>query len=320
MDEFSFIDAIKQQTYKQSSTVKGIGDDAAVFRLPSNDIVTSVDTFVDEIHFSKKTMDPFYVGYRALAANISDIAAMGASPAYYLVSIVVPKTWDIIDIKEIFDGMKALAGEYKMDLFGGDTVSGNELAISVTIIGYTEKNKARYRSAAKAGDVVFATGTLGDSRAGLHILLHPDQYKEDDFLIRRHRMPSPRADFARHLDGFSRLALNDISDGLANEANEIAEASNVTMTIKDTQVPLSKEYIHFSSQQKNDWQYYGGEDFELLGTVSKEAWPEVQRIAEKTGTMVTEIGYISDCGAPGVFLEKNNKRKRLQKMGYTHLK
>src|SRR5699024_10384081 len=146
MDEFSFIDSIKQYTYKQSSLKKGIGDDAAVFRQPSEDIVTAVDTFVEGVHFSRKTMDSFHVGYRALAANISDLAAMGAAPAFYLVSIVIPKTWPIEEIEQIFFGMKDLAGIYKLDLVGGDTVSGKELTISITVIGYVDRNKARYRS------------------------------------------------------------------------------------------------------------------------------------------------------------------------------
>src|SRR5699024_11560076 len=114
----------------------------AVFRQPSEDIVTAVDTFVEDIHFTRKTMDPFHVGYRALAANISDLAAMGASPAFYLVSIVIPKNWPTEEIEQIFFGMKDLDGLYTLELVGGDTVSGKELTISITVIGYVIRNKA----------------------------------------------------------------------------------------------------------------------------------------------------------------------------------
>src|SRR5690625_4812517 len=132
MDEFSFINSIKQNHYRQSTIVKGIGDDGAIFRQTSQDIVTAVDTFVEDIHFSKKTVPPAFIGYRALAANISDLAAMCATPAFYLVSIVIPDTWSKDNIMEIFTGMKELANIYQMDLIGGDTVSGKELTISIT--------------------------------------------------------------------------------------------------------------------------------------------------------------------------------------------
>src|SRR5699024_3944661 len=116
MDEFSFIDSIKQYTYKQPTHNKGTGDDAALFRQPSEDIVAAVKTFVVDIYFTRNTMDAFHVGYRALAANMSDLAAMGASPAFYLVSIVIPKNWPIEEIEQSFFGMKDLAGLSKLDL------------------------------------------------------------------------------------------------------------------------------------------------------------------------------------------------------------
>src|SRR5699024_8531183 len=144
--------------------------DAAVFRQTHQDIVTAVDTFVEDIHFSKKTMQAYHVGYRVLAANLSDMAAMGAKPAYYLTSIVVPEHWSMGELSSIFKGMKSLASNYNIDLIGGDSVSGEKLVISITVIGFVDKNKARFRHDAQAGDIVFVTGTLGDSQAGFYIL------------------------------------------------------------------------------------------------------------------------------------------------------
>ena len=132
MDEFKFIDSIKQNTYKQSSLIKGIGDDAAVFRQNYQDVVTAVDTFVENVHFSRKTMDPYHIGYRVLAANISDMAAMGATPAYYMISIVIPENWSEAELQEIYQGMGGIASTYKMDLIGGDTVGGSELLVLLT--------------------------------------------------------------------------------------------------------------------------------------------------------------------------------------------
>ncbi|GAQ19159.1 thiamine-monophosphate kinase [Oceanobacillus picturae] len=321
MNEFSFINSIKQISYKQPSLVKGIGDDAAVFR-SEKDIVTAVDTFVEGIHFSRETMSPFQTGYRALAANISDLAAMGARPAFYLVSVVIPKTWTLKEVEEIFSGMKELARYDHMDLIGGDTVSGSELSISITVIGLVEKGMARFRHTAQPGDHVFVTGTLGDARAGLHILTgKTSSYINSSYFVKRHQMPSPRSTFAVSLAGIDRVTLNDVSDGIGNEANEIAEASDVTITLYDVNIPVSDDFQQFPPSFQQEWKYFGGEDFELLGTVAEENWDALARIANDTGTQLTKIGFVSEAEKePSVYVIKDNRKARLDKNGYTHLK
>src|SRR5699024_2642529 len=210
MNEFEFIESIKQPTYHQRGLIKGIGDDAAVFRESTEDIVTAVDTFVEGIHFSKATLDPYYIGYKVLAANVSDMAAMGAIPCYYLVSIVCPKAYPSDYYAMIFQGMRDFASRYKMDVIGGDTVSGNELSISVTVVGTVCQGKARYRHQAEQGDIVFVTGTLGDSQAGLHILENQLDVKNRSHFIQKHQRPEPRVQFAKDMKNIKRLALNDI--------------------------------------------------------------------------------------------------------------
>lgn len=322
MDEFSFIDSIKQHTYRQSSLITGVGDDAAVFRQQTEDIVTAVDTFVEGVHFLRETMEPRDIGYRALAANLSDLAAMGARAAFYLVSIVIPSSWSMVDIGEIFAGMKVLANEYQLDLIGGDTVSGKELVISITVIGYVEQGKSRLRDAAEIDDVLFVTGTLGDSRAGLHILMNMGDYTDADYFISRHRLPSPRIAFAQALKSLKRVALNDISDGLANEAAEIATASSVDIRIDPLLLPLHPAYQQFTNEQQENWKYFGGEDFELLGTVSKTDWPAVQKAALNTNTFVTQIGstLLQRNKIASVYIDEANTFRILKKSGYTHLK
>ncbi|MFD1038627.1 thiamine-phosphate kinase [Virgibacillus byunsanensis] len=322
MDEFSFINSIKQHSYKQSSLIKGIGDDAAVIRQPTQDIVCAVDTLVEGVHFSRQTMEPWHIGYRALAANVSDLAAMGASPAFYLVSIVIPKTWSSGEINQIYVGMKQLATKFRMDLIGGDTVSGQELSVSITVIGYVERNKARYRSLAKEGDKVFVTGTLGDSQAGFHILTNPGYYTDEVYYKERHQQPLPRVDFASKTENISRIVFNDISDGIANEANEIAEASKVSLILYEKQLPIKDSYEQFPPKLQHKWKLFGGEDFELLGTVSNKDWNELQIIAKETNTPLKEIGYVDDSQSNigQVFLHENKQTYRLQKKGYTHLK
>lgn len=323
MNEFQFIDAIKPKTYKQPSLIKGIGDDAAVFRQTSQDIVTAVDTFVEDIHFSTKTTEPEHIGYRALAANISDLAAMGAKPAFYLVSITIPKNSNLSRLQAIFQGMNQLAAEYQMDLIGGDTVSGRELTISITVIGFVDHERVRYRHQAEPGDKVFVTGTLGDSRAGLYILQNDIEVKNREYFIRRHQTPTPRVAFAQALSSLTRVALNDISDGIANEASEIAEASKHPLYIYEDKIPVSQHFNQFSAERQRNWKLFGGEDFELLGTVPEKDWPMVQNAAEQTNVQVTAIGYVGDLKEANdelVYLYENAKLRPLTKLGYDHLK
>ncbi|KHE69642.1 thiamine-phosphate kinase, partial [Halobacillus sp. BBL2006] len=296
----------------------------AVFRPSGQDVVTAVDTMVDGVHFSLETMEPYHIGYRALAANISDLAAMGSVPAFYLVSIVVPSNWGSAGLEELYKGMNDLAENYKMDVIGGDTVSGSQLSVSITVVGYVDKDKARYRSAAQSGDVVFVTGTLGDSRAGLECLLKGSSINEEDkaFLINRHRMPEPRAAFAQSLYGIDRVVLNDISDGIANEANEIAEASQVDLHIEKQQIPYTPSLKDFFPDDYEEWMLSGGEDFELMGTVSSHDWLEVVKAAEKSGVTVSQIGVVKDRQkeTPRVYLHEHEKSEVVTKSGYTHLK
>lgn len=322
MDEFSFIDMIKQKTYRQPGLIKGVGDDATVFRQPSEDIVSAVDMFVEGVHFSKDTMDAYHVGYKVLAVNISDIAAMGAMPLYYLVGIACPKTYSTNEYEQIFKGMRDAASLYNMDLIGGDTVSGNELAISVTVIGSVPRGKARYRHQARQGDIVFVTGTLGDSQAGMHILVNQLNVKDSDYFIKKHQYPKPAVCFVENLYEVERLALNDISDGIANEINEIAQASKVSIELVKDDMPVSENYRQFPDYLQEKWLLYGGEDFELVGTVSDKDWDRVKKVAEQTNTQVTKVGFVSrvETSEGQAFLWKDNERIPLYKKGYTHLK
>ncbi|WP_331280824.1 thiamine-phosphate kinase [Halobacillus karajensis] len=323
MDEFSFIRSIQPEYYQQSSLIKGIDDDAAVFRPTDRDIVTAVDTMVEGVHFSRETMEPAHIGYRVLAANLSDLAAMGSTPLFYMVSITIPPNWQQEELEVLYDGMNQLASRYKMDLIGGDTVSGRELSLTVTVIGSVPKEKARYRSVAKPGDILFVTGTLGDSRAGLEWLLNDGKGATEDitYLIERHREPTPRVEFAEQLEELERVALNDVSDGIANEANEIAEASDVDLHMDLESLPFSKQIRISYPDQYEEWGLSGGEDFELLGTVSEAEWISVKEAAERTGIPVTKIGQVNvKQGSSGVVkIYKKQQWEVLKPSGYTHL-
>lgn len=325
-DEFSFINKIKPKHINHSSLITGIGDDSAVISGKKNvEQIICMDTMVEDVHFTRKTMTPFQVGYKVLAANISDVAAMGGIPTFYLVSIAIPKKWEEEELLSIFNGMENLATQFGMDLIGGDTVSTkHQLVITVTVLGEVEKDKHLLRSNAKEDDIVFVTGTLGDSAAGLQLLLANGlefPYELDErFLVQRHQLPTPRVEVGRILSTIDRVALNDISDGLASEVNELAEASSVSILIDEEKIPLSKSITNFKNQNALEWALFGGEDFELVGTASERSWQMIKNECEKNQINITEIGVVKNGPAQVLLRTKNGKRIPLHKKGFNHFK
>ncbi|MDQ0232848.1 thiamine-phosphate kinase [Metabacillus malikii] len=325
MEEFEFISKIKPKR-KHHRTVKvGIGDDAAVYE-PNKAMnqVVCVDTMVEDVHFLKEKSSPRDIGYKALAVNISDIAAMGAMPLYYLVSIAIPNSWNEEELFEIFAGMEELATQYQMDLLGGDTVAtGNKLVITVTVIGEVEANVSLLRSKAKDGDVVFVTGTLGDSSAGLALLLDNisiDNTYIRDTLLMRHKRPVPQVRAGRLLAKLDRASLNDISDGLASELHEIAEASQVGIVLNRIDVPISSELESVADKfDITKWVLYGGEDYQLVGTISLESWDELIRLCNDSNIKMTKIGYV-DKNLRGVFSKKDDQLIPINKLGFNHFR
>lgn len=196
--------------------IKGIGDDAAVYRgsAEMNEVVC-IDTMVEGVHFRQDTLSPFQIGKKALAINMSDLAAMGAIPRSYLVSIAVSPEWSEEKLTEIYRGMSALAKRYGMDLIGGDTVSARAgLTLTVTAIGQVEHGRMLLREYARPGDVVFVTGTVGRSAAGLNLLekkgMEADFSREEQALVLAHQEPTPQikvGDFWRSLGGAWRLMI-----------------------------------------------------------------------------------------------------------------
>jgi thiamine-monophosphate kinase len=297
--------------------IVGIGDDAAIVGVDEGfESVVCVDTMVDEVHFSQNTMKSYDIGYKALAANISDIAAMGGIPLYYLVSISIPKQWPEEELLDIYKGMKALGDQYRMDLIGGDTTSGKALVLSVFVIGKVEKGKRLLRSNAKPGDVVFVSGTLGDSAAGLDVLLH--NHSGWSGLIRKHQNPVPQVELGRILKEFDRVALNDVSDGIASELMEIAEASLVDIVINKDTLPLSTSMVQYKEEKALKWALTGGEDFELVGTIGAEDWSLLQKRCKDADIRISRIGEVTASGNGQVFMKDEDSKVILKKEGYNH--
>lgn len=324
-DEFSFIRSITPNKSHQSSLVQGIGDDAALFiGNEAFEEIVCMDTMVQGIHFKKTTMKPYDVGYKALAANISDVAAMGGYPTFYLVSVAVPNHWRE-DLQELYKGMNDLADQYNVDLIGGDTTSAKEsLVVTVTALGRVEKGRHLLRTNAEKGDLVFVTGTLGNSAAGLSLLqkygLNYHYSSEQLTFIEAHQKPNPRVKSARLLSSLStRIALNDISDGIASEANEIADASGATLILDYDQLPVSKSLSRFSETERQDFVLYGGEDFELVGTVPEDGSDRLKDVFQIEGQDVHFIGTVEE-GPPKVLMKKGKETLLLERNGFNHFR
>ncbi|WP_342773911.1 thiamine-phosphate kinase [Pseudalkalibacillus caeni] len=324
-DEFEFIKSISPTKTNRTDLVQGIGDDAALVRGSSElEDIICMDTMAEGVHFKKETMSPYHTGYKALASNISDIAAMGGDPSFYLVSVAIPKEgWTEEELSELYRGMAELSESYKMDLIGGDTVStSGGLVVTVTVMGKVKRGRHLLRENARDGDVVFVTGPLGGSAAGLQLLLEKEIgypfNPEEKKLVDAHQMPQPRVDAGRILAKTNaRVALNDISDGIASEANEIAEASELTIELEYENIPKYDGHASFSVEEQKSHVLYGGEDYELVGTISADKWDDLVEAFKEQELAVYRVGNATR-GKPGVILKHGNQTGMLGKTGFNH--
>ncbi|MDT8862394.1 thiamine-phosphate kinase [Alkalihalobacillus sp. MEB130] len=323
-DEFAFISKITPEKTYQKSLIRGVGDDAAVYS-GSDELeqVICVDTMVEGVHFRRDTLTPFQIGKKGLAINVSDLAAMGAIPTYYLVSIAVPSSWTEQELTEIYRGMKELADIYQMDLIGGDTVSTHDkLVLTVTAIGSIERGRAIYRDQAKPGDQVFVTGYVGGSAAGLELLFEKGVdgifTEQEQLLVTSHQEPLPHVEAGRIFSKVDkRISLNDVSDGVASEAHELAEASKNRFVIEAEKLPIPQAMNTYSRQKQLEFALFGGEDFVLIGTVPKEDVADLASLFNKKDLRFSVIGFVEE-GEPGVFLKEDQQVKKLEKHGYNH--
>lgn len=320
LGEFGMIDEIAADCVYDTSTLEvGIGDDAAVLR-PREGYrqLVSCDMLVEGVHFDLSFMSPFALGAKAAAVNLSDIAAMGGRAENLFIALALPRDTDMTFVKGFYDGLKTMAERYKVNIAGGDTVaSPGGIVINVTVTGSCEAACICLRSQAQAGDVVAVTGTLGDSAAGLAILQNSSHTGLDfaAVLINRHLLPQPQLEIAARLARHVH-AMNDISDGLASESNEIAKASKVSLVLDEAAIPFSDELLRgarWLNKRPIDLALYGGEDYQLVFTLS----PQSFSCLKKAGEPITAIGTVEN-GA-GVFLRQGSgKIVKLASKGYNH--
>lgn len=269
--EFGFIDHIRTH-FPDLAGVIGIGDDCAVMPSGEGELLFSTDLLMEGIHFLRDESSPEDVGWKAAAVNLSDIAAMGGIPVATFLSIALPADAQGEWAERFIDGYVAISRRFDVPLLGGDTTSSlSDIAVNVGILGRCPSGKRLLRSGAKAGDVIYVTGPLGDSAGGLHAILKGgDRTPDAEVLIERHKRPVPRVkEGVTLLESGLVTAMMDISDGIASDIRHIMKASGTGAVIALDKIPCSPELRSLCAQR--NWDIYelaagGGEDFELLLT------------------------------------------------------
>lgn len=311
-----------------SSVIAGIGDDAAVLRVSNNTILlTTSDLLIEDIHFDLRFTDSYLLGRKALAVNLSDIAAMGGTPRFFVVSLALPAHFSLSFIDELYRGMMEVASHFSTMLVGGDTnASPQKLMLSLTVLGEGHPEHICFRSGAQTGDSLFVTGTLGDAALGLLILQKdPAGGRQCPLnpLVAKHLSPFPRIREGNLLaNNHFASSLIDISDGLLIDLKRILNASKKGATIRLKNLPLSREFKEFESSQsfnKIDCALTGGEDYELLFTCPPEKEEALLGSAQEERFAITKIGTITD-SEDLLLLDQNEQPYQLDNLGYDHFR
>ncbi|EFX91169.1 thiamine-monophosphate kinase [Actinobacillus ureae] len=320
MTEFEVIAKYFRRNKVRSDVDLSIGDDCAVTTLKPNErLAITTDTLVSGTHFLP-SISAADLAYKTLAVNLSDLAAMGATPAWVSLALTLPKI-DHKWLAEFSHSLFAVLDRYQVDLIGGDT-TGGPLSLTLTVQGILPKDQGLFRHQAQVGDWIFVSGSLGDSAAGLSLLLNNCKISDesDRYLVRRHLRPTPRVELGLVLRAFSRCAI-DISDGLLADLGHILECSQVGAEIELDNIPLSTHLLaKYSEQEARHFALTGGEDYELCFTVSDDKRSEMEKILRSQGIKVSCIGRIISA-ASGLILRQNGKQvPLLAQVGFDHFK
>lgn len=329
--EFGLINRLKENVvlYHQSSAL-GIGDDAALIDQGNAYTVVSTDMLVEGIHFDLSYVPLPHLGYKAVAVNVSDIAAMNAIPKQITVSIAISNRFSLEAIEALYEGVRIACESYKVDLIGGDTTTSTSgLIISVTAIGQVEKGQETLRKNAASGDIICVTGDLGAAFLGLQVLEREKQvFKANpqmqpqlsgyDYIIRRQLRPEARMDIIHEFRELRLVptAMIDISDGLTSELFHIATQSGVGVNIFEEKVPIEKSAFDIAVEFNVDpftCALNGGEDYELLFTIRQEDYEKI-----KLHPDIALIGYVTDKSEGLNFVTKGGQKVPLKAQGWNH--
>ncbi|MCH2193407.1 thiamine-phosphate kinase [Kordia sp.] len=329
LGEFGLIDHLTANfKITQSSTVKGIGDDAAVLDFESKKVVVSTDLLVEGVHFDLSYMPLKHLGYKAVVVNVSDIYAMNAKATQVTISIAVSNRFPLEALEELYAGIQLAAKMYNVDVIGGDTTSSTKgLLISVTAIGEIEEEKIAYRNGAKENDLLVVTGDIGGAFLGLKVLqrektvfeVNPNNQPDLDmysYIIERQLKPEARKDIPPLLHDLDvkPTSMIDISDGLSSEIMHLCKQSDVGCNLYEDKIPLDPQVISTCEEFNLDSTMValsGGEDYELLFTISQEDFPKI-----KANPNLTVIGHMTQESEGIHLITRANTKIPLQAQGW----
>lgn len=330
LGEFALIDRItKSFPTKNTSTVKGIGDDAAVIDNSGKLTVVSTDLLAEGIHFDLMYTPLKHLGYKSVVVNLSDIYAMNATPKQIVVSLALSSRFTVEAVDELYAGIKAACEVYNVDLAGGDTTSSQSgLVISVTAIGEASADKLVYRNGAKPGDLICVSGNLGAAYLGLQLLerekevwlANPDAEPEfeSEYLVARQLKPEARKDIIQRLEDLmiQPTAMIDVSDGLASDLLHICKQSKSGCLVEEAYLPIAEETYNLAvslNLEPTTCALNGGEDYELLFTIN----PDDESKMEGEG-LFTVIGTITEAGEGTTLKTKAGNMFALKAQGWKH--
>lgn len=323
LGEFALIERIRKATPKGRGVRLGIGDDAAWVECRNHSFLITSDLLIEGVHFDLKWISFYGLGYKTLAVNLSDLAAMGGSPAYLILSLGIPVDFKSKDVEEFYRGIRALGSRSGVALVGGDTSASKRFFISASLIGYAPYGPIT-RSGGKVGDDLYVTGTLGDSALGLELLNKKKGGAKDDevaHLISRHLFPTARLK-AGSILAQEKLAkaMIDVSDGLLQDLGHLCRASGIGAVVWQEALPLSRAFRLCAGRKGALYAFTGGEDYELLFCLRRRDRTRLEKIRRRLGVPITRIGK---CVPPREGIKAINGKGEplsIAVMGHDHFK
>jgi thiamine-monophosphate kinase len=324
--EFGFIERIKRGCLiRDQSVIRGIGDDCCVFKTSGDmAVLLTTDMLVENVHFLLNSITPHELGRKSLAVNISDIAAMGGYPKEAVISIAIPDTVGLAFLDALYDGMKSIAKEFDVNLLGGDTTwSPEHLIINIALVGEAPQDEILFRSGAKVGDVIFLTGPVGSSAAGLDIILTGRSFAGQEMLIKAHLDPVPHVKEGRIIAGMGMAnSLIDVSDGVAADLDHICAESGLGAVIEEAYLPTTRGFRTYCEKYNQDSRHLSlhvGEDYVLLGTAPPNAADKLEQALRSDGCEFYPIG--SMVSEPGLRLKcSDGSTEPIETRGWDHFK
>ncbi len=332
LGEFGLIDRIQEQfKTKNESTLMGIGDDAAVIDIGDGELqLVSTDMLVEGVHFDLTYMPLQHLGYKSVAVNVSDIAAMNGQPEQITVSLALSNRFSVEAVDAFYEGVRHACDDFKVDLIGGDTTASTSgLIVSITAMGKVKKDRVVYRKNAEENDIICVTGDLGGALMGLQVLerekevfkTNPEMQPElgqHEYIVGRQLKPKARMDIVYDLAELEIVptAMIDISDGLASELFHIANNSNVGIAIYEDKLPLDQSTYDTAVEFKLDpttCALNGGEDYELLFTIAQDQFDKIKNHPD-----ISTIGYVDKPGSGLKMVTKAGHTIPLQAQGWKH--